>query len=102
MDDGNTTADSLDVVGETGMDSDVVHEAAVDSEGVTDDVRGRLEHFPRRRGRQSIQCLPAFTQAQLRHLPLPLHRQQGGITLTTSLKGESLLFHQLHGSFMQM
>ena len=49
----------------------------------------RFEHLPRRWGRQSVQCMPFFTHAQFRHLPLPLHRQQDGIALTT----HHLLFH---------
>ena len=35
-----------------------------------------FRQWPRFRGRQLEQALPAFTQLHLRQLPLPLHRQQ--------------------------
>ena len=38
-----------------------------------------LAQFPLRSGRQLEQAEPDFTQVQLTHLPLPLHRQHGGM-----------------------
>ncbi len=59
---------------------------------------GRFEHVPFRFGRQFVHGCPAFTHAQLLHLPLPLHRQHEGGIVNHELWAKGSLCHLLQSA----
>ncbi len=55
-------------------------------DGTLSSSGGKFEQVPLRFGRQFVQGCLAFTHAQFRHRPLPLHRQHEGGIIAVSLQ----------------